>query len=263
MQWSQIFIRFALSLTVSEISPFYIKIGILAVFSKFWTHDLEVLSPHYEKAPLFSIDNIAAKFEDCTPCSYRDMLRTKKNRKIGSFLKFQTHDLKVLSPYYEKALLLSIGNIAAKFEDATPCSYRDMLRTKKWDARPPPAATGNNNNPNACRLWVKMLFRFQKFPHPHPPPLQQTGFLDSTHAIAVRKFALAPKFNQFDLSWTSQSASESDSTSRCVSKEYFNKLFWKKLKYQLLVGAQMLKCSNFTFLDLSVRHEWSHKVAWK
>ena len=57
------------------------KIGIF----KIWTHDLEVLSPNYEKVPLLSIDNIAAKFEDATHCSYRDMLRTKKNRKIGSF----------------------------------------------------------------------------------------------------------------------------------------------------------------------------------
>ena len=45
--------------------------------------------------------------------------------------KFRTHDLKVLSPNYAKALLLSIGNTAAKFEDATPCSYRDMLQTKR------------------------------------------------------------------------------------------------------------------------------------
>ena len=36
---------------------------------------------------LLSIDNIAAKFEDATPCCYRDMLRTKTNRKIGSFFK--------------------------------------------------------------------------------------------------------------------------------------------------------------------------------
>ena len=32
MQGSQIFIRFALSLTVSEISPFYIKIAKLTIF---------------------------------------------------------------------------------------------------------------------------------------------------------------------------------------------------------------------------------------
>ena len=51
------------------------------------THDLEILSPNDEKAPLLSIANIAAKFEDATPCSYRDMLRTKKNRQIGSFFK--------------------------------------------------------------------------------------------------------------------------------------------------------------------------------
>ena len=50
---------------LSEISPFYIKIAKLVVFSKFWTHDLEGLSPNYEKAPLLSIDNFAAKFEYC------------------------------------------------------------------------------------------------------------------------------------------------------------------------------------------------------
>ena len=155
MQWSQIFIRLALSLTVSEISPFYIKVAELAVFSKFQTHDLEVLSPNYEKALLLSRDNIAAKFEDATPCSYRDMLRTKTNRQIGSFFKIRTHDLEVLSPNYEKALLLSIGNIAAKFEDATPCSYRDMLRAKKWDARrPPPQAITITQTPGGCGLKI-------------------------------------------------------------------------------------------------------------
>ena len=45
------------------------------------------------------------------------------------FAKFQTHNLEVLSPNYEKAHLLSIGYITAKFEEATPCSYRDMLPT--------------------------------------------------------------------------------------------------------------------------------------
>ena len=49
----------------------------LAIFLNFWTHDLEILSPNYEKAPLLSIDNIAVKFEDATPCSYRDMIQTK------------------------------------------------------------------------------------------------------------------------------------------------------------------------------------------
>ena len=41
----------------------------LAIFSKFQTHDLEELSPNYEKAHLLSIDNIAAKFEEATLCS--------------------------------------------------------------------------------------------------------------------------------------------------------------------------------------------------
>ena len=71
---------------VTERSSGQKQIAKLAVFSKFQTHDLEVLSPNYEKALLHSIGNIAAKFEDATPCSYRDIFRTKtKNRKIGSF----------------------------------------------------------------------------------------------------------------------------------------------------------------------------------
>ena len=70
-----------------------------------------VLSANYEKAHLLSIDNIAAKFEDATPCSKRYALNKRKNGKIGSvFLTFQTHDFKVLSPYYEKAPLLSRQN---------------------------------------------------------------------------------------------------------------------------------------------------------
>ena len=41
----------------------------------------------------------------------------------------------ILSPNYEKAAPLSIDNIAAKFEDVTPCSYRDILQTKLEIAR--------------------------------------------------------------------------------------------------------------------------------
>ena len=81
---------YALSLMVSEIIIFYIKMVKLDDFSKFRTHDLEVLSPYYEKTSLLSIDNITAKFEDATSCSYRDKLRTiflHKNGKIGSFFK--------------------------------------------------------------------------------------------------------------------------------------------------------------------------------
>ena len=86
--------------------------------------------------------------------------------KLAVFSKFRTHDLEVLSPNYEKALLLSIGNIAAKFEDATPCSYRDMLRTKKWDARcpptrPPPQAITITQAPGGCGLKSDILnFQF-------------------------------------------------------------------------------------------------------
>ena len=55
-----------------------------------------------------------------------------KNGKIAIFTKFRTHDLKVFSPNYEKSHMLtelSIGKIA-KFEDASPCSNRDMFWTK-------------------------------------------------------------------------------------------------------------------------------------
>ena len=70
--WSQFpFVSSISYRTVSEISPFYIKIANWQFFSKFRTHDLEVLSPNYEKALLLSIGNIAAKFEDATtPCIY-------------------------------------------------------------------------------------------------------------------------------------------------------------------------------------------------
>ena len=73
------FCHFALShiVTVSEISTFHIKMPKLAISSKFRTHDLEILSPNYEKAHLLIIGNIAAKFEEATPCSYTDMLQTK------------------------------------------------------------------------------------------------------------------------------------------------------------------------------------------
>ena len=60
------------------------------------------------------------------------------------FSKFKSHDLEVSSPNYEKAHILSMGNIAAKFKEATPWSYRDMPR--KWDAQT--ATAGHNNNPN-------------------------------------------------------------------------------------------------------------------
>ena len=49
----------------------------LAVFSTFRTHDLEVVCPSYEEAPLLSIENFAGKFKDATPYSHTDMLRTK------------------------------------------------------------------------------------------------------------------------------------------------------------------------------------------
>ena len=54
---------------------FYIKMSKLANFSKFRTHDLEKLSPKYEKAPFTQHRQYCCK--DATPCSYRDMLQTK------------------------------------------------------------------------------------------------------------------------------------------------------------------------------------------
>ena len=70
--------------------------------------------------------------------------------KLAFFSKFITLDLEVLKPHYEKAPLLSIGNIAAKFEEATPC-YR--YAPDKIVRRP--LTAGHNNIPKACRLWVK------------------------------------------------------------------------------------------------------------
>ena len=72
------------------------------------------------------------------------------------FSKFWTHDHEVLSHYYEKAPLLSIDNIAAKFEDAVHAVVTEICSGQKSEtpARRH-AATGHNNNPNACRLWVK------------------------------------------------------------------------------------------------------------
>ena len=90
--------------------------------------------PNYEKAQLLSIGNIAAKFEEVTPCSYRDMLPTefgKTHKNHLFFSKFLTHDLEVLSPNYEKAHLLSVGKIAGKFEEAPPCSYRHPPATRR------------------------------------------------------------------------------------------------------------------------------------
>ena len=74
----------------------------------------------------------------------------QRNGNIGFCLKFRTHYFEVLHNY-EKTHLVSIGNIAAKFEESTPCSYRDMLRTKQWDTEPLPIAV-YNNNPKICFL---------------------------------------------------------------------------------------------------------------
>lgn len=43
--------------------------------------------------------------------------------KSAMFSKFQTNKLEVLSSNYENAHLLSIGDIPAKYEEVTPCSY--------------------------------------------------------------------------------------------------------------------------------------------
>ena len=52
-----------------------------------------------------------------------------KMAKLAFFSKFRTHDLKVLSPNYEKAHQLNIGKIAAKFENKLHPIATDMLRT--------------------------------------------------------------------------------------------------------------------------------------
>ena len=71
--------------------------------------------------------------------------------KLAIFLKFRSNDLQVLSPYYEKLhlLMISIGNIATKFEEATSCSYRD---TPDKIVRRAPVA-GHNNNPKPADCW--------------------------------------------------------------------------------------------------------------
>ena len=61
---------------------------------------------------------------------FQDKHFSHKNGKISIFFKFRTHALEVLTNN-EKTHLLGIGNIAAKFEEATPCSHRDMLWTKQ------------------------------------------------------------------------------------------------------------------------------------
>ena len=50
--------------------------------------------------------------------------------KLAVFSTFRTHGLDVLSPNFDKAPLIRIDNIAGKFEDATACSYKDLLWTK-------------------------------------------------------------------------------------------------------------------------------------
>ena len=132
-------LRFPLSLTISEISAnlpffkFWENLWKFRKFRKFW------LFLNFQNCCVVIIDNaVIQNFHPFLTVSEISPFYLKI-KKLAVFSKFWTHDLKVLSLYYEKALLLHIGNIAAKLEDATPCSYRDMLRTKQWDARPPPA----------------------------------------------------------------------------------------------------------------------------
>ena len=119
--WSQIFVRFALTLKVSEITTIFKKIANLATLLNFQSTVL-----------LHIITLVIPNFRPFRSSSYRfrDKPFLHKNRKIGIFFKIFEPMALVLSPNYEKAPLLSIGYIAAEFEDATPCSYRDILRTK-------------------------------------------------------------------------------------------------------------------------------------
>ena len=63
---------------------------------------------------------------------------------MATFPKFCTNDREVLSPNFKKAHLLSIRNIAPKFEETTP--YRQNSEMSN---------AGHNNIPKVCWLWVK------------------------------------------------------------------------------------------------------------
>ena len=60
-----------------------------------------------------------------------------KNGKIGKILNPWSIDHEVYRPNYDVAHLLYIGDIDARFEEPTHCSYWDMLQTKYEDACPP------------------------------------------------------------------------------------------------------------------------------
>ena len=77
--------------------------------------------------------------------------------KLAMFSKnFEPMTLKYWTPNYEKAHLLSIGNIAAKLEDATPCIHR----ADKIGRRPP--AKGHNHNPNVgCGLMKIVIMKLE------------------------------------------------------------------------------------------------------
>ena len=69
--------------------------------------------------------------------------KNEKNR--GFFPNFKTHDLEVLGPNYEKAHLLRIDNIAAKFEVALDKIVRC----------PPPQAITITQKPASCGLKME------------------------------------------------------------------------------------------------------------
>ena len=69
--------------------------------------------------------------------------------------KFWTHDLEVLSLNYETNLL-SIGNIAEKFEEATPCSNKRYAPEKIVSSRPLPPVSKKYLN----KIYLKK-FKFQ------------------------------------------------------------------------------------------------------
>ena len=69
------------------------KYKIDRFFSTFRTHELEVLSPNFEKAPL-RIDNIAGKFEDATDVTEICSGQNKKWQNWKFFQHFEPMTLK-------------------------------------------------------------------------------------------------------------------------------------------------------------------------
>ena len=126
--WSQSFVHFALSLTHSEISenlwmfkifiPFALSLTVseiranLCFFPKKWKFKKYSLFRFLKKRYFHLFHYISYRF--------RDKQFLYKNDKIGIFFKFKTHDLEVLSTYYEQAHLLSIGKLMQNLKQLHP-----------------------------------------------------------------------------------------------------------------------------------------------